>query len=100
MKHFLARDKRRRESVVKYELKRVFLKSIFYNCSLEPYIRERARIALMKLPKNSSRVRLHNRCVFTSRSGGVLRFFKVSRMVFRDLSSRGFLYGIRKSGKL
>lgn len=100
MKHFLARDKRRRESLLKFELKRLFLKSIFYNCCLDFYIRERARLELLNLPRNSSRSRLQNRCVFTRRSGGVLRFFKISRMVFRDLSSRGFLYGIRKSGKL
>jgi ribosomal protein S14 len=100
MRHFLARDKRRRVSFLKFEFKRVFLKSIYYNCFLDFNIRERARLELLKLPKNSSRSRLHNRCVFTRRSGGVLRFFKISRMVFRDLSSRGFLYGIRKSGKL
>ena len=100
MKHFLARDKRRRVSLLKYEFKRLFLKSIYYNCFLDFYVRERARFELMKLPKNSSIARLHNRCIFTRRSGGILRFFKISRMVFRDLSSRGLLYGIRKSGKL
>lgn len=99
MKHFLARDKRRRDALRKYEMKRLFLKSIYYNCSLEPYIRERARFALMNIPKDSSRTRVHNRCVFTRRSGGVLKFFKVSRMVFRDMASRGLLHGVSKCGK-
>jgi ribosomal protein S14 len=99
MKHFEAREKRRRNAFLKYEFDRLFLKSVYYNCSVDSSIRERARIALMKLPKNSSVSRLHNRCIFTRRGSGILSFFKISRMMFRELSSRGFLYGIRKSGK-
>jgi small subunit ribosomal protein S14 len=99
VKHFFARDVRRRKLFFKYELDRIFLKSVYCNCLIEGAIRERARLALMRLPKNSSRVRLRNRCTVTYRSGGIVSYFKISRMVFRELASRGFLYGIRKSGK-
>ncbi|WP_342226805.1 MAG: 30S ribosomal protein S14 [Candidatus Walczuchella monophlebidarum] len=52
---------------------------------------------LQKLPRNSSRVRLHNRCEFTGRPKGYMRLFGVSRIFFRELVNMGLIPGIKKS---
>ncbi len=53
--------------------------------------------ALQKLPKNSSPVRLKNRCMFTGRARGYYRKFGVSRLVFREMALRGEIPGVKKS---
>ncbi|GJQ33314.1 MAG: 30S ribosomal protein S14 [Ignavibacteriaceae bacterium] len=53
--------------------------------------------ALQELPKNSSPVRLHNRCMMTGRARGYYRKFGVSRLVFREKALRGEIPGVKKS---
>jgi small subunit ribosomal protein S14 len=53
--------------------------------------------ALQKLPRNSSPVRLKNRCMFTGRARSYYRKFGVSRLVFREMALRGELPGVKKS---
>jgi len=53
--------------------------------------------ALDKLPKNSSKVRLRNRCALTGRGRGFIRTFGISRIKFRDLASEGKIPGVTKS---
>ncbi len=53
--------------------------------------------ALNKLPKNSSKIRLRNRCQFTGRSRGFLRKFKLSRLCFREMASQGLIPGVVKA---
>ena len=53
--------------------------------------------ALDKLPKNSSAVRLRNRCQLTGRPRGYLRYFGVCRLVFRDMALDGKIPGVRKA---
>ncbi len=53
--------------------------------------------ALQKLPRNSSPVRLTNRCPLTGRKRGYLRDFGVSRIVFREMALQGKIPGVRKS---
>ncbi|GBD89355.1 alternate 30S ribosomal protein S14 [bacterium BMS3Abin04] len=52
---------------------------------------------LQKLPKNSSRVRLRNRCMLTGRPRAYYRKFGVSRLVFREMALKGEIPGIKKS---
>ena len=52
---------------------------------------------LDKLPKNSSKIRLRNRCAITGRPRGYIRKFGVCRIVFRDMASAGKMPGVRKS---
>ena len=52
---------------------------------------------LAKLPKNSSPVRLHNRCSITGRPKGYMREFGISRIQFRDMASNGLIPGVRKA---
>jgi small subunit ribosomal protein S14 len=53
--------------------------------------------ALQKLPRNSSPVRLRNRCIMTGRPRGYFRKFGVSRLVFREMALKGEIPGIKKS---
>lgn len=52
---------------------------------------------LDKLPKNSSKVRLRNRCALTGRGRGYVRQFSISRIKFRDLASEGKIPGVTKA---
>mgnify|MGYP003384198729 CR=1 FL=1 len=53
--------------------------------------------ALQKLPRDSSKVRLHNRCKLTGRPRGYMRQFGISRVTFREMASSGLIPGITKA---
>jgi len=53
--------------------------------------------ALQKLPKNSSPVRMHNRCKLTGRPKGYMRQFGISRVMFREMANKGVIPGVRKA---
>lgn len=53
--------------------------------------------ALDELPKNSSKVRLKNRCQLTGRPRGYIRYFGLSRVMFREMALNGKIPGIRKA---
>jgi small subunit ribosomal protein S14 len=59
--------------------------------------KEKNFAALAKLPRDSSPTRSHNRCQLTGRSKGVLRKFKVSRIMLRELALAGKIPGLRKA---
>lgn len=80
-----ARERKRERLVAKYAAKRAQLKAAGdYE-------------ALDKLPKNSSAVRLHNRCKLTGRPKGYMRKFGISRVTFREMASAGKIPGLTKS---
>lgn len=54
-------------------------------------------VGLDKLPKNSSKVRLHNRCKLTGRPKGYMRKFGISRVTFREMASAGKIPGVTKA---
>ena len=80
-----AREVKRAELVAKYAAKRQALKEAG------------DWVALDKLPKNSSPVRLHNRCSLTGRPKGYMRKFGLSRMQFREMASNGLIPGVKKA---
>lgn len=80
-----AREVKRLKLVEKYEKKRAELKEKGDN------------IGLQKLPKNSSKIRLHNRCSQTGRPKGYMRQFGISRITFREMASSGLIPGVRKA---
>ncbi len=53
--------------------------------------------ALDKLPKNSSKVRLKNRCQLTGRPKGYVRYFGISRIALRDMALNGKIPGLKKA---
>jgi small subunit ribosomal protein S14 len=96
-KSSIAKQKRRQRSVnLKWE-KRQRLKKIILDLNKSEEERQEAKIALNKMPKNSSPVRLRNRCQLTGRARGFLRKFKLSRLCFREMASNGMIPGIQKA---
>ena len=96
-KSSIAKQKRR-ERLVKLKWdKRQMLKSVILDMNKSEEERAAAVDALNKMPKNSSRVRLRNRCQFTGRARGNLRKFKLSRLCFREMASQGLIPGVFKA---
>ena len=96
-KSLVERDKKRRRLVQKYAAKRAALKAAAYDRSATAEERFTAQLKLAELPRNSSRVRVRNRCSETGRARGVYRKFGLSRGVVRDLASRGLAPGVTRS---
>jgi small subunit ribosomal protein S14 len=80
-----ARQRKREEMVAKYAVKRTALKEAGDYAALD------------KMPRNSSKVRLRNRCQLTGRPRGYMRYFGVCRLVFRDMALDGKIPGVRKA---
>ena len=97
MTNFIQRDKNRRKLIAKYELKRVQYKSLIKDFSIPKGIKNVYIEKLNKLPRNSSKIRIKNRCILTGRGHSVLRFCGLSRLKFRDLASQGLLMGVIKA---
>ncbi len=96
-KSSIAKQKRRERAVnLKWE-KRQSLKKIILDMNKSEEERQDAKIALNKMPRNSSPVRLRNRCQLTGRARGFLRKFKLSRLCFREMASNGMIPGITKA---
>jgi small subunit ribosomal protein S14 len=81
----------------KYEKKRNELKKIIKNKKLDLSERFNAQLKLNKLPKNSSKTRIMNRCEITGRPHGVYRKLRISRIALRDMASSGKIPGMTKS---
>ena len=93
----VAREVKRERLVNKYASKRAELKATINNRELDPSERFMAVLKLQKLPRNSSRIRMHNRCVLTGRPHAVYRRFNISRIALRELGSNGRLPGVIKA---
>ena len=91
------RNKKRIALVLKYAKKRKNLKEIIMNKKLSLEERFGAQMKLAKLPRNSSKTRVKNRCEITGRSHGVYRKLKISRITLRQLSLEGKIPGMVKS---
>lgn len=85
-----------RESIKARERKREYL--------VERYAEKRAALkeagdwkGLDALPRNSSAVRLHNRCKLTGRPKGYMRKFGINRVTFREMASKGLIPGVTKA---
>ena len=77
--------------------KRAALKKIIKNKKLELAERFEAQLKLNKLPKNSAKIRIRNRCEVSGRPHGVYRKLRISRIALRDMASAGKIPGITKS---
>ena len=80
-----ARERKRAKLVAKYAEKRAKLKA------------EGNYEALDALPRNSSKIRLHNRCKLTGRPKGYMRKFGIARVIFRDMANEGKIPGLTKA---
>ena len=93
----IQKNLKRIKLVKKYAKKRAALKKIINNKKLELSERFEAQLKLNKLPKNSAKIRIRNRCEVSGRPHGVYRKLKISRIALRDMASSGKIPGITKS---
>ena len=93
----IQRNLKRIKLVKKFLKKRESLKKIIKNKKLPLEERFAAQLKLAKIPRNSSKVRIRNRCEITGRPHGVYRKLKISRIALRDLASEGKIPGMTKS---
>ncbi len=91
------RDKKRRRLAKQFAAKRARLKKVACDRNLPLEERFVAQLALAKLPRNSAKVRIHNRCDLTGRPRAFYRKFRLSRVALRDLASTGQIPGMTKS---
>ncbi|HQT25299.1 MAG TPA: 30S ribosomal protein S14 [Burkholderiales bacterium] len=91
------REKKRRDTVQKYAAKRAELNATIRNVNLSEEERHEARLALQALPRNSSPVRLRNRCALTGRARGVYSKFGLGRIKLRETIMRGEVPGVVKA---
>jgi small subunit ribosomal protein S14 len=96
-KSSIERNNRRRRMVARLANKRAELKRVANDESLTLEERFQARLKLAELPRNSSAVRIRNRCEISGRPRGVYRKLRVSRIALRELGSNGLIPGLVKS---
>ena len=97
MNNAALKDGNLRTLVARSEQQRILYKAILQDRSLPQPLRYEFMLKLNKVSKKSSAVRTKNRCVLSGRGKGVLRAFKCSRIVLRELVSNGEIVGLTKS---
>lgn len=96
-KSMIARERKRERTVAKYRDRRAELKSIIGDRSKSLAEVMEAQVALQKLPRNASPVRLRTRCGQTGRPRGVYSRFGLGRNKLREAAMRGDVPGLVKS---
>ena len=91
-----AREVKRQKMVAKYAERKAALKKAAL-ADADGNIDYQALVKPQKLPRNASRVRLHNRCSITGRPKGYIRQFGISRIQFREMASAGLIPGVKKA---
>ncbi|MFC5385511.1 30S ribosomal protein S14 [Aquamicrobium segne] len=91
------KNNQRRKLVAQFADKRQALKDIIMDKSLPLEERFRAQLKLSALPRNSSKVRIRNRCEVSGRPRAYYRKLKISRVALRDLGNTGKIPGLVKS---
>lgn len=95
-----ARERKREKLVARYAKKREELTKILKSTDNSEDVQTAkwdAMMAIQKLPANSSKVRLHNRCGLTGRPRGYMRQFGLSRVTFREMALFGKIPGVKKA---
>ena len=93
----IQRNLKRIKLAKRFMKKRKALKDIIKNKKLPLTERFEAQLKLSKIPRNSARTRIRNRCEITGRPHGVYRKLRISRIALRELASSGKIPGMTKS---
>ncbi len=93
----IEREAKRRETVAKFAAKRAELNAVIADANATGEAKAAARAKLQALPRNSSPVRMRNRCALTGRPRGVFRKFGIGRSKLRDLMMSGQVPGVVKA---
>jgi len=91
------REIKRRATVSKFAAKRAALEAVMNDVTATAESRFEARMKFQALPRNSSPVRLRNRCALTGRPRGVFSKFGIGRSKLRDLMMSGQVPGVTKA---
>ena len=93
----IVKNEDRKEIVARYAEKRAALRAIVDNPQTSDADRQAAYGKLRKLPRDSSKTRIRNRCAMTGRPRAYLRQFGLSRITFREMALQGLIPGVRKA---
>jgi len=93
----IAKNNRRKKMVAKGEAKRAELRKIISDANASDEARDEAMMKLQKMPRDTSRIRVRNRCEITGRPRGIYRDFQLSRITFRELAHQGMIPGVTKA---
>jgi len=93
----IEKNKRRARLAKQYSGRRAKLKKIAMDKTVSMEERFAATLKLAELPRNSARVRVHNRCEISGRPHAYYRKLKMSRIALRELGSKGLIPGLVKS---
>ena len=91
------RNEKRRKLVAKFKAKRTALMAVIDDANASDEDRAAARAKLERLPRDSSPVRVRNRCALTGRPRGYFRKFGLARNKLRDIAMRGEVPGLAKA---
>jgi small subunit ribosomal protein S14 len=97
MANLFERDKRKRYCYLSLLSKRENLKRILKDREQNIDNKYEYQLKLNRLAKDSSKVRLSNRCIITGRTHSVLRIFRMARIKIKELTTIGFINGLKKS---
>ena len=97
MANSIRTDKMRRKSFLKNLSKRTALKSTIKNIETDSFERIQLQMELQKLPRNSLKVRIKNRCILSGRAHGIVGPFNISRIKLRELIEQGLIPGLQKA---
>ena len=92
-----ARQRHREAKVKRHFEKRADLRKKIKDPNVSEEEKEQLRITLNKMPRDTSYIRLRNRCQLTGRPRGYLRKFGLSRICFREMASFGLIPGVVKA---
>lgn len=93
----IAREERRRKTVLRYAEKRAKLKELIRSPKTSDEEKALAQIKLQKLPRDANPIRMQRRCAITGRPHAVYRKFGLGRNKIRELAMKGDIPGLVKS---
>ncbi len=96
-KSMIVKNIRRKQIVARHQSKRMELKKIIKSPHTSEEDKQVAKIKLEKMPRDSSKIRIRNRCVVTGRPRSYYRKFGLSRITFREMALKGEIPGVTKA---
>ena len=93
----IVKNEQRKEIVARYAEKRAALRAVVDSSTTSDAEKQEAYAKLRKLPRDSSKTRIRNRCAMTGRPRAFLRQFGLSRITFREMALQGLIPGVKKA---
>ena len=93
----IVKNEERKAIVARYAEKRAALRAVIDSVTTSDAEKQEAYAKLRKLPRDSSKTRIRNRCSMTGRPRAYLRQFGLSRITFREMALQGLIPGVRKA---